>query len=101
MLTQDPRTSSASTASPTADAANANAPVAPVARGGARPAPGTVTQLFFDAVRRYDRPNAMLHKVADQWTPIAHRTVLDRVRRVSLGLGALGLEPGDRVALPL
>ena len=94
MLVQDPRTASASLTSSAAAAATDR-----TARGGDRPAPGTVTQLFFDAVRRYDRADAMLHKVDGRWTPIAHRVVLDRVRRVSLGLLDLGVAPGDRVAL--
>ncbi|GJG85110.1 AMP-binding protein [Gemmatimonadetes bacterium T265] len=94
MLVQDQRTASASSVPSAAAGASA-----PAARGGARPAPGTVTQLFFDAVRRYDRADAMLHKQDGRWAPIAHRTVLERVRRVSLGLADLGLAPGDRVAL--
>ncbi|HEY0780226.1 MAG TPA: long-chain fatty acid--CoA ligase [Gemmatirosa sp.] len=94
MLVQDPRNASASAA----PAAAAPAP-GQIARGGERPAPGTVTQLFFDAARRYDRADAMLHKQGGRWTPIAHRAVLERVRRVSLGLRDLGLAPGDRVAL--
>ncbi len=94
MLVQDQRTASA----PSAPSAAA-APAVAAARGGDRPAPGTVTQLFFDAVRRYDRADAMLHKQQGRWTPIAHRAVLERVRRVSLGLVDRGLAAGDRVAL--
>ena len=94
MLVQDQRTTSAASA-PAAGAAGAGL----IARGGDRPAPGTVTQLFFDAVRRYDRADAMLYKHDGRWTPIAHRAVLERVRRVSLGIRDLGLAPGDRVAL--
>jgi long-chain acyl-CoA synthetase len=69
------------------------------AHGGPRPAPGTLTQLFFDAVRQYDKPNAMIHKVGGVWTPIPHRTVLERVRRIALGLQELGVARGDRVAI--
>ena len=94
MLVQDQRTASAPSV-PSAAAVTA----APTARGGDRPAPGTVTQLFFDAVRRYDRGDAMLHKTGGRWTPISHRAVLERVRRVALGLAELGLAAGDRVAL--
>ena len=93
MLVQDQRTASASSTSSSAAATDH------VGRGGNRPAPGTVAQLFFDAIRRYDRADAMLHKVDGRWTPIAHRAVLERVRRVSLGLRDLGFAPGDRVAL--
>jgi long-chain acyl-CoA synthetase len=69
------------------------------ARGGPAPAPGTLTKLFFDAVRQFDKPNAMLHKSGGQWVPIAHRTVLERVRRTALGLRALGVARGDRICI--
>jgi len=58
-----------------------------------------VTQLFFEAARQFDKPDALLHKVGGRWTPIAHRTVVERVRRVALGLRDLGLAAGDRVAI--
>ncbi|MDQ6925465.1 MAG: long-chain fatty acid--CoA ligase, partial [Candidatus Eremiobacteraeota bacterium] len=93
MLVQDQRTASASST------LSAVAAAPPTARGGDRPAPGTVTQLFFEAARRYDRADAMLEKRDGRWAPIAHRTVVDRVRRISLALAELGLVPGDRVAL--
>jgi long-chain acyl-CoA synthetase len=70
-----------------------------IARGGPRPEPGTLTRLFFDAVRQFDKPDAMLHKVDGRWTPIPHRTVAERVRRVALGLHDLGVARGDRVAI--
>ena len=70
-----------------------------IARGGPRPAPGTLTQLFFDAVERYDKPDALQAKVDGRWVPISHRTLAERVRRTALGLRALGLQRGDRVGI--
>lgn len=70
-----------------------------VASGGPRPAPGTLTELFFDAVERYDRADALQVKVNGQFQPIPHRTLLERVRRTALALRARGLAPGDRVAI--
>jgi len=95
MLVQDTRTASAPSS---AASASVGAAIA-TARGGPRPAPGTITQLFFDAARQYDKPDALIHKVGGAWTPISHRAVLERVRRVALGLRDLGLQPGDRVAI--
>ena len=69
------------------------------ARGGPAPAPGTLTQLFFDAVTRHDRPDALQHKVNGAYVPVSHRTVEERVRRTALGLLDLGVQPGDRVAI--
>lgn len=71
-----------------------------IAKGGPRPAPGTLNRLFFDAMAAYDRPDAMNYRVGPgQWQSISHRETERRVRHLSLGLSELGLRPGDRAAL--
>ncbi|MEO8945816.1 MAG: long-chain fatty acid--CoA ligase [Gemmatimonadaceae bacterium] len=70
-----------------------------VANGGPRPPVGTLTQLFFDAVEGYDRPNALQVKIGGRYEPISHRLLLERVRNVSYALRELGLKTGDRVAI--
>ena len=68
--------------------------------GGPRPTPpGTLNKLFFDAVDRYDRPNALMYKAGGEWRPISHRTLAERVTRCGRGLTALGVRPGDRIAI--
>jgi long-chain acyl-CoA synthetase len=69
------------------------------ARGGPRPEPGTLTQLLFEAVEKYDKPDALLVRTGDRYTPISHRTLLERIRRVGLGLRSVGIARGDRVAI--
>ncbi|HET8769855.1 MAG TPA: long-chain fatty acid--CoA ligase [Gemmatimonadaceae bacterium] len=69
------------------------------ASGGPRPAPGTLTQIFLDAVERYDLPQAYQFKRDGVWHGISHRQLLERVRHVSLGLSTLGVKRGDRVAI--
>jgi long-chain acyl-CoA synthetase len=61
--------------------------------------PATLTQLFVEAVEEHDQPNAMQTKVGGVYQPISHRTIADRVRHVAFGLRALGVAPGDRVAI--
>ncbi|HJU64419.1 MAG TPA: long-chain fatty acid--CoA ligase [Gemmatimonadaceae bacterium] len=70
-----------------------------IVSGGPRPASGTLNKLFYEAVERHDKPNAMLVKVGGGWQPISHRTMAERVRRMGLGLRSLGVVRGDRVAI--
>ena len=61
--------------------------------------PKTLTQLFVEAVEEHDQPNALQTKVGGVYQPISHRTIADRVRHVAFGLRALGVAPGNRVAI--
>ena len=70
-----------------------------IASGGPPPPKGTLNDLFFDAVERFSNPEAVKTRVNGKWTPISHRALADRVRHLSLGLAALGIAPGDRVAI--
>src|SRR3954471_3380590 len=68
--------------------------------GGPRnSSPGTLTKLFFDAVEKFDRPDALQYKLAGAYHPISHRVLADRVRHAALGLQELGIRAGDRVAI--
>ncbi|MEO6446091.1 MAG: long-chain fatty acid--CoA ligase [Gemmatimonadaceae bacterium] len=70
------------------------------ARGGPRAPEGTLTQLFFRAIERFDKPDAMLWRAGENdWRPISHRTIRERVRHLATGLELLGIRPGDRVAI--
>ena len=69
------------------------------ARGGPRPAPGTLTKLFFDAVTKFNRPDALQVKVGGAYKPISHSEVAERVRHAGRGLSSLGVRRGDRVAI--
>jgi len=69
------------------------------ASGGPRPPQGTINALFFDAVERFDRADALSMKVRGVWEPMSHRTIMERVRRTALGLAELGIVAQDRVAI--
>jgi long-chain acyl-CoA synthetase len=71
-----------------------------IASGGPRNSvPGTLNQLFLEACEQYDKPDALQHKTDGVWRSISHRTLLERVRRASLGLEELGVRTGDRIGL--
>jgi long-chain acyl-CoA synthetase len=69
------------------------------ARGGPRPEPGTLTQLFFSAAERLDMPDALQTKQDGTYRPISHRQLVTRVRHVAEGLKAIGIQRGERVAI--
>ena len=69
------------------------------ASGGPRPAPTTLTAIFFDAVERHALPNAYQYKKDGKYTPLSHADVLRRARCLSLGLTALGVQRGDRIGI--
>ena len=71
-----------------------------IASGGPRPAPpGTLNRLFFDAVKAFNKPDALQVKAGGSYRPISHRTLAERVRRAALGLRELGIKRGDRLAI--
>src|SRR3954470_7974342 len=69
------------------------------ARGGPRPAPGTLNKLFFDAIATYNRPDALQVKTGGVYRPISHAEASTRVLNLARGLQALGVKRGDRVAI--
>ncbi|MBI4513062.1 MAG: long-chain fatty acid--CoA ligase [Gemmatimonadetes bacterium] len=60
---------------------------------------GTVVELFFGAVERYGRPDAVKVKREGAWRELSHERIADDVERLALGLKALGLKRGDRVGI--
>jgi long-chain acyl-CoA synthetase len=71
-----------------------------IATGGARNStPGTLNQLFLDAVAKFRKPDALQVKRGGRYEPISHAELADRVRHAALGLTELGVHAGDRVAI--
>ncbi|HVR71359.1 MAG TPA: long-chain fatty acid--CoA ligase [Vicinamibacteria bacterium] len=59
----------------------------------------TLSDLFYGSVDRYRKPDHLKHKVDGQWRDISSDEFRRAVEEASLGLRALGVEKGDRVAL--
>jgi len=59
----------------------------------------TLSRLFLESCRTYRTPGRMIHKCAGTWTKISTEEIETTVRHLSLGLQALGLKPGDRMAI--
>lgn len=70
------------------------------ASGGPRNStPGTLNKLFFDAMEKFNKPDALQYKRDGAYRPISSREIEERVRHVALGLQELGVKRGDRVAI--
>ena len=61
--------------------------------------PQTLTQLFFHAIDRFATKRAALrYKAEGEWLDITPNEMARKVKQIGLGLRALGVHPGDRVA---
>jgi long-chain acyl-CoA synthetase len=60
--------------------------------------PRTLCDIFV-AAASCGKPNLLISKVNGVWTPISAADFGFTVRALSLGLNALGMQPGDRVAI--
>jgi len=59
----------------------------------------TINQLFLNTVRTYAKPDLLTYKAGGRYEALSSDEVGLRVRRLALGLSALGCRPGDKVAL--
>ena len=61
--------------------------------------PKTLNEVFNSAVDRYRDLEFLRFKVGDEWRSLSFGEVARRVRELALGLHALGIRAGDRVAI--
>jgi long-chain acyl-CoA synthetase len=59
----------------------------------------SISGLCLVATLKHGKPDALNQKVDDEWIHISAITFVERVQSVALGLAALGIRPGDRIAL--
>src|SRR6266516_3224557 len=61
--------------------------------------PTTLSEIFERVARDHRSPNTLNYKQDDVWRSISSDEMLARMRLIALGLYALGVRPGDRVAI--
>jgi long-chain acyl-CoA synthetase len=59
----------------------------------------SVPGLILAAVLRHNKTDAFNYRADGKWHNIPAATFVERIKNVALGLAALGIRPGDRVAL--
>jgi long-chain acyl-CoA synthetase len=63
------------------------------------PEVSSVPGLCLSASLRHGKADAFNHRTGGQWVNISAAEFVERVKDVALGLAALGIRPGDRIAL--
>ena len=61
--------------------------------------PKTLVEMIERTVRLHNKPDALNYKQDGAWHSISSDEMLKRARHVALGLYALGIKRGDRIAL--
>ena len=59
----------------------------------------TLTELFFQAVDKFDKPDAFMTKIGGQYRNVSSREVLRRVATLAAAFKGWGIGHGDRVAI--
>ncbi len=61
--------------------------------------PKTLAELFVRAAEKYERDDALNYKKDGEWRAISANEMISRSENIALGLYALGLRKGEKVAL--
>lgn len=61
--------------------------------------PQTIPHYCFESFRRHNKRDALAFKVGEAWNYVNGQAAIDRVKRIAMGLAALGVKEGDRVAI--
>jgi long-chain acyl-CoA synthetase len=61
--------------------------------------PKTLAELFLKAAEKHNRSDALNYKKDGQWHRISSAEIISRAENIALGLYALGVRRGDKVAL--
>lgn len=61
--------------------------------------PQTLAELFLQSIEKHQLKNALNYKKHGEWKQISSDEMLTRIEYIALGLYALGLRKGDRIAI--
>ena len=61
--------------------------------------PQTIPHFCLESFRRNAKKDALAFKVGDVWNHLSGPEVIEKVRRIALGLAQLGVKAGDRIAI--
>ena len=54
--------------------------------------PQTIPHFCFESWRRHNKTDALSHKVKDVWENFSGESVIEKIKRIALGLGGFGCQ---------
>src|SRR5688572_21691260 len=61
--------------------------------------PQTLPHYCIESFRRNNKPDALSYKIGDVWEHLSGASVIEKIKHIALGLSALGVKAGDRIAV--
>ncbi len=62
--------------------------------------PQTLPHYCMEAFRRYNKPDALRYRAnGDGWENLSGEVVIEKIKRIALGLSDLGVKAGDKIAI--
>lgn len=61
--------------------------------------PQTIPHFCFESFSRHNKSDALAYKSGETWINLNGREIVERVKRIAMGLAAYGVKAGDRVAI--
>lgn len=61
--------------------------------------PQTIPHFCLESFRRNKKPDALSYKLENVWKHISGAEVIEKIKRIALGLSDLGVKAGDRIAI--
>jgi long-chain acyl-CoA synthetase len=61
--------------------------------------PQTIPHFCIESFLRNDKTDALAYKLDNAWQRISGREAVERIKRIALGLSALGVRAGDKIAV--
>lgn len=61
--------------------------------------PATIPHFCFESFRRNNKADALAFKIDNVWNYVSGFEAIEKIKRIALGLTALGVSAGDRIAI--
>lgn len=61
--------------------------------------PQTLPAFCLESFRRHGKPDALSYKLGEKWRHLSGSDVIERIRKIALGLASFGVKEGDRIAI--